>query len=75
MNNIEESIFQKQTDNTCIRLLKISKIGILKCDELVLQDMQEIVIKMYDILCIDSYSFKHDLNLDLDKRKKKEFFF
>lgn len=53
MNNKEESIFQKQTDNTCIRLLKISKIGILKCDELVLQDMQEIVIKMYDILCIE----------------------
>lgn len=53
MNNIEESIFQKQTDNTCIRLLKISKIGILKCDELVLQDMQEIVNKMYDILCIE----------------------
>lgn len=53
MNNIEESIFQKQTDNTCISLLKISKIGILKCDELVLQDMQEIVIKMYDILYIE----------------------
>lgn len=53
MNNIEESIFQKQTDNTSIKLLKISKIGILKCDELVLQDMQEIVIKMYDILCIE----------------------
>lgn len=53
MNNKEESIFQKQTDNTCIKLLKISKIGILKCDELVLQDMQEIVIKMYDILCIE----------------------
>lgn len=53
MNNIEESIFQKQTDNTCISVLKISKIGILKCDELVLQDMQEIVIKMYDILCIE----------------------
>lgn len=53
MNNIEESIFQKQTDNTCIKLLKISKIGILKCDELVLLDMQEIVIKMYDILCIE----------------------
>lgn len=24
---------------------------------------------------LNSYSFKHDLNLDLDKRKKKEFFF
>lgn len=35
------------------QVAKISKIGILKCDELVLQDMQEIVIKMYDILCIE----------------------
>lgn len=65
MNNIEESIFQKQTDNTCIRLLKISKIGILKCDELVIQDMQEIMLSK----CMTFYvlnSFKHDLNLDLD---------
>lgn len=67
MNNIEESIFQKQTDNTCIKLLKISKIGILKCDELVIQDMQEIMLsKCMTFYVLNSYSFKHDLNLDLD---------
>lgn len=36
ISNIEESIFQKQTDNTCIKLLNITKMRILKCDELVL---------------------------------------
>lgn len=77
MSNIdlEKSIFQKQTDNTCIKLLKITQLCVLMSDELVFHFAKYVrnsyLNVWHFIYWKKSYLIKHKLNLDWDSRKKK----